>query len=145
MTLYIYIVYIKVTSLFFNKQLLVVNIEFFLSLSCLHIGHLFQQTTPIIRLCHPPSVDLSNTMRVQKELTNQLAGNAWDSLNSNNLPLYSIKYSCIIQMIFKEIYLTHNETINNATTPIQSTPGSKWWWSTPHFTGLQNWSVTIKI
>ena len=45
-------------------------------------------------------------------------------LKTNNFQLYGIKYSYQKQIIFKQIYLTLDETLTDTTTPGQSRPGS---------------------
>ena len=71
LSIYLYIIYICiVTPLCFNKWLLIVNREFFLPFSCQH-------SEILDRLCHPLSMDLSNTTWAQRGLRNKLSGNAY--------------------------------------------------------------------
>ena len=78
------IVYIIVTLLCFNKLLLIVNEEFFLSLNCQNTDNFFQQTFLAVRrsseeIVLSPIIDLSSTTWAQKELINQRAENAFGS------------------------------------------------------------------
>ena len=72
---------ILMLSMCYKKLLLIVDREFFLSLSCWHQRNLVPRTTPTVKkvsdgLCHSLSPYLLNTTWAQRELINKLLGNA---------------------------------------------------------------------